>query len=815
MLVQNRSLACYTPSRFHRTTASPNVLLIALLVSLSWAICWLPVLAAAPEMDVYSGGVAISDGSTTPQAYDCTDFGAANIEGVGLSCQYQIYNSGDADLNNVTLTITGAQKDDFSIDYMPDAIIAPGSSSFFQVTFYPKAVGTRRATIRITSNDSDESPYTFAIAGQVAPAEIDVLCYSTGIAIPDGDTTPSPHDCTDFGNANVDDYSALQQFELRNTGNDYLRDLVVTITGANADDFSLYDATSGIIAPGSSDYIQIYFTPKSAGIHQAIVSIASSDSDENPYTFVIQGTATPAEIDVYCDNTGVAILNGNTTPDSNTCTDFDNANVDGYVGNYQFGIYNTGNDYLRNVTVTLTGAGAEHFALYDPNGAAYVVAPGTSAPFYLGFAPKSVGVHQATVRIASSDGDENPYTFVIQGTATPAEIAVTHEGGAVIPNGSRTTSINDCTDFGATDIHQSVTYCRFIIANQGNDYLRNVKVEITGADADAFPLYLGAGETIAPQNADHFGIYFYPTKVGLHKAVVKITSSDSDENPYTFAIQGKATGPLTIAITAEPATPARNFRFTTNSRGTLGAAFFLDPDVYYGNWPYGDSDGDGIWHTKTSNGIAAGNYHVTAHMPFFWGVYGIDCDTPALITREGPSINFNLAGSAGLSCTYQLKRSALIRVQNFHDQNGNGRRNSTEPYLPNWRFTLQDGNGAVIQSLMTNDLGKGTFTDLAAGDYTICVEVLNGWRSTAPGGTPACYTRTVTWGNILTLNFGNRASNLNAAAAEESSAVVTPDELLTTPDDAELSEGDQTWLTTAEGTEATEVQRYYLPTVMQ
>ena len=302
--------------------------------------------------------------------------------------------------------------------------------------------------------------------------------------------------------------------------------------------------------------------------------------------------------------------------------------------------------------------------------------------------------------------------------------------------------------------------------------------------------------------------------MGLQKATISITNSDSNENPYTFAVQGNATGPLTIAMTPEPATPAaRNFRFTTNAPGPLLPSFFLDSDYY--NWPYHDTDGDGIWHTITGVGIPSGNYHVTAQMPFFWGVYGIDCDNPALVTSVGPTVNFNLTGSAGLSCTYQLKRNVLIRVQSFHDRNGNGRRNTTEPYLPNWRFTLQDSGGAVIRSLTTNDQGKGTFTDLPAGDYTICIEVPAGWRSTAPGGAPACYARTVTWGNLLTLNFGNREESTTAAETVNNDEAAAPDVILTTPDDAELSEGDQTWLMTAESTTATEVQRYYLPMVLQ
>ena len=663
------------------------VLFFALFIGLVWSLGWVPVMAAVPEIDLfYIGGNAIGDGSITPQTDDCTDFGVANLGNTGQSCQYMLYNSGSADLRNIAVTIIGAHKDDFRLDSTPDATLAPGGYAYLQVTFLPSAVGTRRATIRITSNDSDENPYTFAIQGQVAPAEIDIVCQSNNSPIADGDTNPTDHLCTDYGTADVDSMTVLHQFLVYNTGNDTLRNVTAVITGTGTSHFTLYDYTGGEIAPGSYGYFQLYFTPKSAGNHRATVYLTSSDRDENPYTFAVQGVATPAEIQV----------------------------------NY------------NNYEIT--------------------------------------------------NGDRNPMR-------------------------------EDCTDFGSVEVNQS-GLCIFTIHNQGNDYLRNVSVTITGTNADRFYLPYQPGDMIAPNSYSQFHLYFYPQLVGLQKATVSITSSDSNENPYTFAIQGNATGPLTIAMIPEPATPsARNFRFTTNAPGTLPASFFLDSDYY--NWPYQDTDGDGIWHTITGTGIPAGNYQVTARMPFFWGIYGIDCDTPALVTSVGPTVNFNLTGSAGLSCTYQLKRNVLIRVQSFHDRNGNGRRNTTEPYLPNWRFTLQDSGGAVIRSLTTNDQGKGTFTDLPAGDYTICIEVPAGWRSTAPGGAPACYARTVTWGNLLTLNFGNREESTTAAETVNNDEAAAPDVILTTPDDAELSEGDQTWLMTAESTTATEVQQYYLPMVLQ
>ena len=68
---------------------------------------------------------------------------------------------------------------------------------------------------------------------------------------------------------------------------------IVSISGVNPGDFSVTTIPSlTAIAGSSSTTFIITFTPTSAGIRTAIVSIANNDSDENPYTFLIQGTGT-------------------------------------------------------------------------------------------------------------------------------------------------------------------------------------------------------------------------------------------------------------------------------------------------------------------------------------------------------------------------------------------------------------------------------------------------------------------------------------------------------------------------------------------
>jgi len=126
-----------------------------------------------------------------------------------------------------------------------------------------------------------------------------------GVSIADGDVTPSLADHTDFGPAPI--FSTVTRtFTIENTGTGELyltQPNKVSITGANADQFQMVlPPASNVIAPGGSATFNVDFYPTSPGLKTAVISIANSDTDENPYDFVIQGTATASYTVTYDGN---------------------------------------------------------------------------------------------------------------------------------------------------------------------------------------------------------------------------------------------------------------------------------------------------------------------------------------------------------------------------------------------------------------------------------------------------------------------------------------------------------------------------------
>ena len=84
-----------------------------------------------------------------------------------------------------------------------------------------------------------------------------------------------------------------------------------TITGVNASEFSISTNPSTLtIGAGSSTTFSVTFNPSAVFTRSATINIVNNDSDENPYTFSIQGSG-------LLDNDGDGIENNTDQDDDN------------------------------------------------------------------------------------------------------------------------------------------------------------------------------------------------------------------------------------------------------------------------------------------------------------------------------------------------------------------------------------------------------------------------------------------------------------------------------------------------------------------
>ena len=130
-----------------------------------------------------------------------------------------------------------------------------------------------------------------------AGPEINVL--GNGTTIIDGDTTPSGSDHTDFGSTDVPNGTVTRTFTIQNLGTESLTVNPVTLSGANAADFSVIVQPASAVAAGGNTSFQVRFNPSAVGTRNATLSVGNNDANENPYDFALLGTGVTRRIGIH------------------------------------------------------------------------------------------------------------------------------------------------------------------------------------------------------------------------------------------------------------------------------------------------------------------------------------------------------------------------------------------------------------------------------------------------------------------------------------------------------------------------------------
>jgi len=220
-----------------------------------------------------------------------------NSQTVGTSSESQqimLSNTGNAVLSIDSITIIGTNAAEFSQTNSCSASLAADSSCTINVTFTPTAAGTATASVSITDNAAG-SPQTVPLTG-------------TGVAQGAPVISLSPTSLT-FNTQPVGTSSASQQITLSNTGNAVLFNLLISITGTNAGEFSQTNNCNTSLAANASCTINVTFTPTDVGTATASISIVDNAAGE-PQMVPLTGTGAPFSLTTTC--TSLTVVPGQT-----------------------------------------------------------------------------------------------------------------------------------------------------------------------------------------------------------------------------------------------------------------------------------------------------------------------------------------------------------------------------------------------------------------------------------------------------------------------------------------------------------------------
>ncbi len=240
---------------------------------------------------IYStNGILIRIGSASPSVTAGTDFGQVPVATGELVRVFTVSNASESVLTIAGASITGVNTGDFSVLSFP-AILAPGAVSNLPVRFDPTAFGSRSAAVVVHNSDPVRSNYAFAVRG-IGSAPVLVVKGQDGLAMTNGDATPSRVDGTDYGVVAIG-VPDTHTFTIANTGTLDLHVQSVTTSGPGASSFDVLSAPM-LVSPGGESNLLVRFEPVAIGDVTATVAVVSDDLVQTNFTFTLQGRGTVA-----------------------------------------------------------------------------------------------------------------------------------------------------------------------------------------------------------------------------------------------------------------------------------------------------------------------------------------------------------------------------------------------------------------------------------------------------------------------------------------------------------------------------------------
>ena len=389
--------------------------------------------ASSAEISVRANNIEILNNQTAISTLNNTDFGTVNFPGSSKRT-FVVYNGNGAELVISRIDFAGTNGVDFSVAGNPVFPMRIPANGFREITvqFTPTGVGTREATVTMASNDFDESVFRFNVRGVAVYKRIVVR--GNNRIIPEDLSSATTDNNTDFGTVFIG--SQLQRvFTVTNSGSSDLLVSSITVRGSSAKTFVVAGNSAQAVTPGSSMKFTVSYSPESERIDNAEIVIESDDPLTPQFVFPVQGMGKLAIPNVVLQGNGITIANGDVTPDAADNTEFGTVRVGGLKSG-RFSISNSGTATLTLSQLSITGANASDFSLFDAPKVPDTIIPGGRRDLNIRFAPKASGVRLARVSLQTNSKDNAGYEFAIRGTGEEVINAVDDEfqGIALVPN---------------------------------------------------------------------------------------------------------------------------------------------------------------------------------------------------------------------------------------------------------------------------------------------------------------------------------------------------------------------------------------------
>ena len=507
----------------------------------------------SPQKVTFSGTATASAPAVSLSATSLT-FGNYAVGATALPQNLFVTNFGNAPLAFTSIALTGNNASDFVQTNNCGGSLAAGANCLVQVIFKPFAAGSRTTTLSIADNATG-SPQKVALSGTATAGAPTVSLSAASLY---------------FGYYAAGTTGGPENLFITNSGNSPLTLTSITLTGANASDFTQTNNCGGSLTPSASCLVQVMFKPSATGTRTTILSIADNATG-SPQTVSLSGTGTSAVASVF--------------PTSLT---FGSQSV-GATGTAQaVTVNNTGNAALNITSIAVSGANAGDFALTNSCGTS--VAAGANCTISVTFKPTVTGTRSAAVTIADS-ASSSPQTVGLSGTGTASTVSV-----------SPTNLSFGSQSVGTTSSAQMIT-----LTNSGNVALTISSLTISGANPGDFTQTSNCGSNVAAGANCTIGVTFLPSASGSRAASLSIADSASG-SPQIVSFGGNGTStsdgvslaPGNLVFSNQPVemtSTAQTVTLTNNGTTSLSISSFTLT---------GANSADFVQNNNCSSSVAAG-----------------------------------------------------------------------------------------------------------------------------------------------------------------------------------------------------------------
>jgi len=332
-----------------------------------------------------------------------------------------------------------------------------------------------------------------------------------------------------FGSLSVGVPSTAQMLTITNTGGQNLSLNTLSISGANASDFSEQDTchVPNVLPPNQSCSAMLSFTPSTTGVRAASLTITDN--------------AAPSSESVTLSGTGLAQAPAVTlVPGSLTFGSATSPISIGTSASANITVTNSGTAALHISNIALGGANMGDFSLSAPT-CSSAVPVSSSCTIAVTFLPLATGLRSATVTL-TDDAPDSPQAINVSGTASAAQ---TQSPAVTIAPATLTFGNSVATVTEGTTASANLT-----VTNSGTAALHISNIALAGANSSDFSYSApNCSTAIAANSSCTIAVTFFPLAAGARSATITLTD-DAPNSSQTIAVNGYANTAVSVAPAA-------------------------------------------------------------------------------------------------------------------------------------------------------------------------------------------------------------------------------------------------------------------------